>query len=41
VDTLRECRVMYQDYCDHTYVRDDEYTKQCIKCKQYKGVKND
>lgn len=26
-------------YCDHTWVRDDAMTKQCLKCKAYKGVK--
>jgi len=31
----------YDRYCDHAWVREDQLTKQCLKCGQYKGVSDD
>lgn len=29
---------MRSAYCDHVWVREDQLTKQCLKCGDYKGV---
>lgn len=27
-------------HCDHNWARDDQYTKQCVKCGKYAPIQN-